>query len=99
MSTESDTQRGSELLRPYRALDLTNEFGELAGRILADLGVDVIKIEPPEGDVSRWRPPFAGDTPNPDSSLPWWASNLNKRSIILDLDSDSGRGVFRRLVA
>src|SRR5579884_2719747 len=88
----------AELLRPYRVLDLTNELGELAGRILADLGADVIKIEPPDGDPSRWRPPFYGDRPDPEASLPWWASNLNKRSITLDLEYASGQALFRRLV-
>jgi crotonobetainyl-CoA:carnitine CoA-transferase CaiB-like acyl-CoA transferase len=88
---------GSELLRPYRALDLTSESGELAGRILADLGVDVIKLEPSDGDPSRWRPPFCGDRADRESSLAWWASNLNKRSVILDLESTDGRDVFRRL--
>src|SRR6188768_1920886 len=99
MTIEREARVGSELLRPYRALDLTNELGELAGRILADLGVDVIKIEPPDGDPSRWRPPFAGDQPDPEASLAWWASNLNKRSMALDLESEDGRAMFRRLVA
>src|SRR3954467_15995340 len=83
-----------ELLRPYRVLDLTNELGELAGRMLADLGADVIKIEPPDGDPSRARPPFFGDRVDPAGSLPWWASNLNKRSITLDLAAVAGRDVF-----
>ncbi|MBV9596091.1 MAG: CoA transferase [Chloroflexi bacterium] len=87
----------SELLRPYRVLDLTNEFGELAGRILADLGADVIKIEPPDGDPSRWRPPFYADRADRECSLPWWASNLNKRSVVLDLEA-TGQSTFRRLV-
>ena len=64
-SPTQPAHRGSELLRPYRVLDLTNELGELAGRILADLGADVIKVEPPDGDPSRWRPPFFGDRPDP----------------------------------
>jgi crotonobetainyl-CoA:carnitine CoA-transferase CaiB-like acyl-CoA transferase len=89
---------GSQLLRPYRALDLTSESGEVAGRILADLGVDVVKLEPPDGDPSRWRPPFWGDQPDCESSLAWWAANLNKRSVILDLESTHGRDVFRGLV-
>jgi crotonobetainyl-CoA:carnitine CoA-transferase CaiB-like acyl-CoA transferase len=79
-------------------LDLTNEFGELAGRMLADLGAEVIKIEPPEGDASRWRPPFHGDRPDPEASLPWWAYNLNKCGIILDLESSEGQAQFCRLV-
>ena len=86
------------MLRPYRALDLTTELGELAGRILADLGADVIKIEPPGGDPSRWRPPFFGDEPDPEASLPWWASNLNKRSLTLDLHAPEGQDQFRGLV-
>jgi crotonobetainyl-CoA:carnitine CoA-transferase CaiB-like acyl-CoA transferase len=88
---------GSELLRPYRVLDLTSEFGELAGRILADLGADVIKIEPPDGDPSRWRPPFYADRADRESSLAWWASNLNKRSIVLDLEAPQGQSTLRRL--
>jgi crotonobetainyl-CoA:carnitine CoA-transferase CaiB-like acyl-CoA transferase len=95
---ESAQRPGSELLRPYRVLDLTNELGELAGRILADLGADVIKVEPPDGDASRWRPPFFGDRPDPEASLPWWASNLNKRGITLDLHAAQGQALFRRLV-
>ena len=86
-----------ELLRPYRVLDLTNEFGELAGRILADLGADVIKIEPPEGDPSRWRPPFVAQADR-EGSLAWWASNVNKRSVMLDLSDVEGQSHFRRLV-
>jgi crotonobetainyl-CoA:carnitine CoA-transferase CaiB-like acyl-CoA transferase len=89
---------GSELLRPYRALDLTSESGEMAGRILADLGADVIKIEPPGGDPSRTRPPFCGDRADRESSLAWWAANLNKRSVVLDLESTYGRDVLRGLV-
>jgi crotonobetainyl-CoA:carnitine CoA-transferase CaiB-like acyl-CoA transferase len=86
-----------ELLRPYRVLDLTNELGELAGRILADLGADVIKIEPPHGDPSRWRPPFYADRPDRESSLAWWASNLNKRSVVLDLEAPAQQSTFRGL--
>ena len=88
----------SDLLRPYRVLDLTNEFGELAGRILADLGADVIKVEPPQGDPSRWRPPYYADRPDREGSLAWWAANLNKRSIVLDLETDEGRSSLRGLV-
>src|SRR5919206_1361727 len=95
---QSSSRPGAELLRPYRVLDLTNEFGELAGRILADLGADVIKIEPPAGDPSRWRPPFYADRADRESSLPWWASNLNKRSMVLNLESPAGQSTFRELV-
>ena len=94
----SETETRAELLRPYRVLDLTNELGELAGRILADLGADVLKIEPPGGDPARWRPPFYADAPHPERSLAWWASNLNKRSVVLDLQQPADRAQFLDLV-
>ena len=50
---------GTMLLNPYRVLDLTGPLGFLTGRILADLGADVIKVEPPGGDPSRGWPPFS----------------------------------------
>ncbi|MBV9580423.1 MAG: CoA transferase, partial [Chloroflexi bacterium] len=98
MSDSQSTPLRAALLEPYRVLDLTNEVGELTGRILADLGADVIKVEPPGGDPSRWRPPFRGDRPDPEASLAWWASNVNKRGITLDLESAEGQAAFRQLV-
>jgi crotonobetainyl-CoA:carnitine CoA-transferase CaiB-like acyl-CoA transferase len=85
-------------LTGYRALDLTDEKGVLCGKILADLGVDVIKLEPPGGDPARRLGPFAEDIPNPERSLFWWAFNANKRSITLDLTKPQGRDLFLRLV-
>ncbi|MDX2170838.1 MAG: CoA transferase [Deltaproteobacteria bacterium] len=68
-----------------RVLDLTDESGQLAGRILADLGADVLKIEPPSGDALRRRGPFVGGEPHPDAGVTWIARNLGKRSLALDL--------------
>ena len=66
------------LLAPYRVLDLTGPLGYVAGKVLADLGAEVIKIEPPGGDPARaWR-----------DGLFWAATNAGKRSITLDLESD-----------
>ena len=48
------------MLSPYRVLDLTNERGLLCGQILADLGADVVAVEPPEGNSARRLGPFAG---------------------------------------
>ena len=61
------------LLAPYRVLDLTDEQGLLAGKILADLGADVVQIEPPGGNPARNIGPFYGDDPRPEKSLFWWA--------------------------
>lgn len=86
------------MLSPYRVLDLTTERGLLCGQILGDLGADVIKIEPPGGSPARHLGPFYGDDPHPDRSLFWWAYNRNKRSMTLDIASEEGRHVLKRLV-
>ena len=86
------------LLQGYRALDLTDEKGAFCGRILADLGVDVIKVEKPGGDDSRNIGPFYQDSPHPERSLSWFAVNTNKRGITLDIEAAEGRDVFLKLV-
>lgn len=85
-------------LEGYRALDLTDDKGFLCGRILGDLGVDVIKVEPLGGEPSRRIGPFYNDIPDPEKSLYWFAYNANKRGITLDIESADGREIFKRLV-
>jgi crotonobetainyl-CoA:carnitine CoA-transferase CaiB-like acyl-CoA transferase len=87
------------MLSPYRVLDLTDERGLLCGRMLADLGADVIQIEPPAGNSARRLAPFLGDQPGSDRSLFWWSYAANKRSITLDLACADGRTLFERLIA
>ena len=86
------------LLGDLRVLDLADGSGSVCGRILADLGADVIKIEPPDGETARREPPFARDVPETDRSLTWFGANLNKRGITLDVASATGRDLFMRLV-
>jgi crotonobetainyl-CoA:carnitine CoA-transferase CaiB-like acyl-CoA transferase len=86
------------MLSPYRALDLTDEKGLLCGKILGDLGADVIKIEPPGGDPARRFGPFFKDRPHPEKSLFWFALNTSKRGITLNIETDTGRQIFKRLV-
>jgi crotonobetainyl-CoA:carnitine CoA-transferase CaiB-like acyl-CoA transferase len=62
-----------------------------AARILADLGADVVKVEPPTGDPVRAVPPFLHDRASPDSGLLWIALNANKRGVQLDLPRDVDR--------
>jgi crotonobetainyl-CoA:carnitine CoA-transferase CaiB-like acyl-CoA transferase len=81
-----------------RALDLTDENGFLCGKILADLGADVIKIERPGGDPSRRIGPFWADVPHPEKSLYWFAYNSNKRGITLNIETADGREIFKELV-
>ena len=85
------------MLSRYRALDLTGSLGFLGGKVLADLGADVIKVEPPGGDPARLTGPFYHDEPHPERSLYWFAYNTNKRGITLDVTSHSGRDLFLRL--
>ncbi len=82
-----------------RVLDLTQGSFNYAGRLLAGLGADVLKIEPPEGDPVRTMPPFPGDDPHPETSARHLHLNAGKRSVVLDLESEVGRGDLRRLVA
>ena len=87
------------LLTPYRVLDLTDQRGMLTGQILADLGADVICVEPPSGSSARSVGPFAGDDPGPDRSLFWWAYARNKRGITCNLDHSDGQALLRQLAA
>ena len=71
------------MLSHYRVLDLTDDRGHFAGFLLAQLGADVIAVEPPSGQRSRHLPPFANGDENPESSLQHWAYNRGKRSVVL----------------
>jgi crotonobetainyl-CoA:carnitine CoA-transferase CaiB-like acyl-CoA transferase len=86
------------MLNACRALDLTDENGFLCGKILADLGADVIKIEKPGGDDAHHLGPFWADIPEPEKSLYWFAYNSNKRGITLDITSQDGNQIFCELV-
>src|SRR5262249_44398347 len=68
-------------------------------KVLAGLGADVIKIEPPGGERTRSYGPFYQDEPGPDSSLYFWHYNFGKRGIVLDLDTQYGQDRLRRLAA
>ena len=88
----------ASILESFRVLDLTDEKGFLCGKILADLGADVIKVEKPGGDKARNIGPFYHNIPHPEKSLYWFAYNLNKRGITLNIETKDGQEIFRRLV-
>jgi crotonobetainyl-CoA:carnitine CoA-transferase CaiB-like acyl-CoA transferase len=94
----SDQQDSEGLLSGFRVLDLTDEKGLLCGKILGDMGADVIKIERPGGDPARNVGPFYKDIPHPEKSLFWFFTNTSKRGITLNLESSAGRDIFQRLV-
>ena len=87
-----------KMLQHLRALDLTDDKGFLCGKILADLGVNVIKVERPGGEPSRNIGGFWGGKPDPEKSLYWFAYNSNKKGITLDIESVKGKELFKKLV-
>ena len=87
-----------QLLAGCRALDLTDDKGYLCGKILADLGAEVIKVEKPDGDPGRSFGPFYHDIPDPEKSLYWFAYNMNKMAITLDIEKANGKKIFKKLV-
>ena len=84
-------------LAHLRVVDLTDLRGAFAGRLLADLGADVVKVEPPQGDPGRLRAPFAGGIATPDRSLPFLYRNANKRGALIDLHAKHGWRRFSEL--
>ncbi len=85
-------------LAPCRVLDLTDHRGALAGRMFAQLGAEVIQVEPPGGSPARRQPPFAPDWPEGENSLYWAAYAAGKRSIVCDPARPEGLALWRRLV-
>lgn len=86
-------------LAGLRVLELSDEKGQFCGKLLGDLGADVIKIEPPGGVKNRHVGPFMDDIPHPERSLSFWYYNTSKRGITLDLETADGRALFKRLAA
>lgn len=86
-------------LTGLRVLEFADEKGQFCGKLLGDLGADVVKIEPPGGEPCRHVGPFLDDIPHPDRSLSFWYYNTSKRGITLNLETADGRALFRRLAA
>jgi crotonobetainyl-CoA:carnitine CoA-transferase CaiB-like acyl-CoA transferase len=89
----------TSLLPGYRVLDLASSMGSFCGKVLRDLGMEVIKIEPPGGDAGRLEPPFAKGHAHREGSLRFGYLNAGKKSVTLDITSESGRKIFLDLVA
>ena len=89
----------AEALAGLRVIEWTDERGAWAGKLLADMGAEVIKIEAPgTGDHTRSYAPFVDDQQDPEGSLWFWNYNANKKSITLDVTSERGQTLFRDLV-
>src|SRR6058998_2188279 len=76
---------GPGMLSGLRVVEIADERAEYAGLLLAGLGAEVIKIEPPEGNATRRIGPFLDDQPGLERSLFFWNYNRNKKSVVLDL--------------
>lgn len=78
-------------LQGIRVVELSHELCAWAGKLMADLGAEVIVVEPPGGSHTRAYGPFADDRVGPDTSLFWWHYNTSKQSVVLDLTNAEGR--------
>jgi len=96
MASEQHLDEGA--LAGYRVLDLCEPWGQYCGKLLADLGADLIKVEPPDGDPARALGPFKDDRTHLEGSLFFTYYNTNKRSLALDLERAEGRAVLARLL-
>ena len=87
-------------LERYRIVDLTTDRGWLCGKILADLGAEVIKVDGPGGDPGRSRGHFVDSmAPSLETNLDWWFFNRGKKSIVIDLDDPAGCAELLDLLA
>ena len=86
-------------LEGLRVLEHCGQLGQLAGKLLADMGADVVTVEPPGGSEARAVGPFVDDVPGPNRSLNYWYHNTNKRSLIADLETLEGADTWRSLVS
>jgi crotonobetainyl-CoA:carnitine CoA-transferase CaiB-like acyl-CoA transferase len=91
-STKAVRVDGASFLGGIRVLELADELGEYCGKVLAGVGADVIKVEPPGGEATREYGPFYHDTPHPDRSLYFWHYNFGKLGVVIDLDRRASDG-------
>lgn len=84
-------------LTGLRIVEFCDEIGSYCGRLLADLGAEVVKVEPPGGGVQRHTPPFHRSGATPDTSIAFWVHNTSKKSVVLDLDADADQALARAL--
>src|SRR5512145_870583 len=84
-------------LKGLRVLDFTGRMGGYCGLLLANLGAEVILIEPPGGDPTRAEGPFKTTVAHPEQSLSFAAYHTNKRGIVLDMEDEADRQTLRDL--
>ncbi len=82
-----------------RVIEIGDEKGDFAGRLLSGEGCDVVKVEPPGGSPSRRIGPFYQDKPDPNRSLFFWMYNRGKQGVTIDLSRPEGKALYLRLAA
>jgi len=82
---------GPGMLAGLRVIEVADERAEYTGLLLAGLGAEVVKIEPPEGNATRRIGPFLEDQPGLERSLFFWNYNRNKKSVVMDLREATSR--------
>src|ERR1700754_449602 len=88
---------GPGMLAGLRVIEVADERAESTGLLLAGLGAEVVKIEPPEGNATRRIGPFLEDEPGLERSLFFWNYNRNKKSVVLDLQEATGKARLQTL--
>jgi crotonobetainyl-CoA:carnitine CoA-transferase CaiB-like acyl-CoA transferase len=102
MSSQGDIRQAPDLtgvLHGIRVVELADEQAAHAGLVLAGLGADVIKLEPPQGSSTRRIGPFSGGDPGPEASIFFWQHNRGKRSVVIDPASGADAATLRALIA
>ena len=89
---------GPGMLAGLRVIEVADERAEYTGLLLAGLGAEVVKIEPPEGNATRRIGPYLDDRSGPERSLFFWNYNRNKKSVVLDLRNAPAREHMLRLL-
>jgi benzylsuccinate CoA-transferase BbsE subunit len=86
-------------LAGLRVVDMAGALGNYATKMFAELGAEVVLVEPIDGNEMRSQPPFVDEVEGPDRSIPFFYNNSSKRSIRVDTHREEGQEVVRRLVA
>jgi len=97
--TTRESAPAPSALAGLRVLEIASPVTSYCGKMFADLGADVILIEPPGGSRLRREPPFIADRPGIERSLAFAYCSTSKRGLTLDLDPEAGRALFRKLAA
>ena len=78
-------------LSGLRVVELATPLTAFCGKLLADMGADVVLVEPPQGSPQRREGPFHRATSHPERSLPFWHDNTSKRGVTLDVAHRDGK--------